>query len=86
MPIEIVMMLNLAQQNFPVFVAVGLVIIAAELLLFIRVKNKENSSRTADKVHKFDKVFFRRCTVAITAICLIPGSLYLLSHGMSAPT
>ena len=85
-PIEIVMMLNLAQQNFPVFVAVGLIIIAAELLLFIRVKIKENSSRTADKVHKFDKVFFRRCTVAITAICLIPGSLYLLSHGMSAPT
>ena len=85
-PIEIVMMLNLAQQNFPVFVVVGLIIIAAELLLFIRVKIKENSSRTADKVHKFDKVFFRRCTVAITAICLIPGSLYLLSHGMRAPT
>lgn len=85
-PIEIVMMLNLAQQNFAVFVAVGLIIIAADLLLFIRVKIKENSSRTADKVHKFDKVFFRRCTIAITAICLIPGSLYLLSHGMSAPT
>ena len=85
-PIEIVMMLNLAQQNFPVFVAVGLIIIAAELLLFIRVKIKENSSRTADKVHKFDKIFFRRCAVAITAICLIPGSIYLLSHGMRAPT
>ena len=85
-PIEIVMMLNLAQQNFPVFVVVGLIIIAAELLLFIRVEIKENSSRTADKVHKFDKVFFRRCTVAITAICLIPGSIYLLSHGMRAPT
>lgn len=40
-PIEIVMMLNLAQQNFPVFVAVGLIIIAAELLLFIRVKIKK---------------------------------------------
>ena len=85
-PIEIVMMLNLAQQNFKVFVAVGLIIIAAELLLFIRVKIKENSSRTEDKVHKFDKVFFRRCTVAITAICLIPGSIYLLSRGMRAPT
>ena len=85
-PIEIVMMLNLAQQNFPVFVAVGVIIIAAELLLFIRVKIKENSSRTADKVHKFDKIFFRRCAVAITAICLIPGSIYLLSHGMRAPT
>ena len=34
-PIEIVMMLNLAQQNFTVFVAVGLIIIAAELLLII---------------------------------------------------
>lgn len=83
-PIEIVMMLNLAQQNFAVFVAVGLIIIAADLLLFIRLKIKENSSRAADIVHKFDKVFFRRCTVAITAICLIPGSI--LSHGMRAPT
>lgn len=85
-PIEIVMMLNLAQQNFTVFVTVGLIIIAAELFLLVRIKIKENSSRKSDKVHKFDKVFFRRCTVAITAICLIPGSLYLLSHGMSAPT
>lgn len=85
-PIEIVMMLNLAQQNFAVFVIVGLIMIAAELFLLVRIKIKENSSRTTDKVHKFDKVFFRRCTVAITAICLIPGSLYLLSHGMRAPT
>lgn len=84
-PIEIVMMLNLAQQNFAVFVIVGLIMIAAVFLL-VRIKIKENSSRTTDKVHKFDKVFFRRCTVAITAICLIPGSLYLLSHGMRAPT
>lgn len=84
-PIEIVMMLNLAQQNFAVFVIVGLIMIAAVFLL-VRIKIKENSSRTTDKVHKFDKVFFRRCTVAITAICLIPGSLYLLSNGMRAPT
>ena len=85
-PIEIVMMLNLAQQNFTVFVIVGLFMIAAELFLLIRTITKENKPKIANKTHKFNKVFFRRYTVAITAICLIPGSIYLLSHGMKAPT
>ena len=81
-PIEIVLMLNLAQWNFVVFVIVSMILIASELLLFIKLKK----FRITNRSHRAYKTIYRRCMVAIMAVCLIPGLPFLLSHGMSAPT
>lgn len=85
-PIEIVLMLNLAQWNFVVFVIVSMILIASELLLFIKLKNEEKKFRITNRSHRAYKTLYRRCMVAIMAVCLIPGLPFLLSHGMSAPT
>lgn len=86
-PVEIVMMLNLAQWHFTVFVITGLILVLAEIVLFMGLKTDEHKHRITKKSHRMYKTVFRRCTVlAITAVCVIPCCPSLFSHGLTSPT
>lgn len=86
-PVEIVMMLNLAQWHFTFFAIIGLILVLVEMALFIGLRRDEHKHRITKKSHRKYKTIFRRCTVlAISAICVVSCSPSLFSHGLTSPT
>lgn len=72
-PVGIVMMLNLAQWHFTVFVIISLILALVEIALFMGLRRDEHKHRIPKKSHRMYKTIFRRCTVlAITAVCVVP--------------
>lgn len=86
-PVELIMMFNLAQWHFAVFLIVGLVLVLVETILFIGLRKDENKHRITKQSRQMYKTIFRRCTVlAIAAVCVIPCCPSLISHGLTSPT
>lgn len=86
-PVGIVMMLNLAQWHFTVFVIISLILALVEMALFMGLRRDEHKHRITKKSHRMYKTIFRRCTVlAITAVCVVPCCPSLFSHGLTSPT
>ena len=86
-PVEIIMMLNLAQWHFTVFVITGLILVLVETVLFMGLRKDEHKHRITRRSHRMYKTVFRRCTVlTITAVCVIPCCPSIFSHGLTSPT
>ena len=86
-PVEIVMLLNLAQWHFTFFAIIGLILVIVEMALFIGLRRDEHKHRITKKSHRRYKTIFRKCTVlAISAICVVSCSPSLFSHGLTSPT
>ena len=86
-PIEAVLMLNLAQWHFATFVIISLVLVFVESALFIGLRRDARKHPVTNKSRRMYKTIFRRCTVlAIAVICVIPCCPSLFMHGLTSPT
>lgn len=85
-PVEAVLLLNLAQWNLVIFIATALILFATLEYLYIVISNEENRHPSSRRSRFLYRVAFRKVAVAfITAISLIPCSISLFLYGFSSP-
>lgn len=86
-PVSLIMMLNLAQWHFTVFIIVALILALFEMVLFLGLRKDEQRHRITKKSRRMYKTIFRRCTVLLVAvICVVSCGPSFLSHGLTSPT
>lgn len=86
-PVEIVLLFVFAQWHFAIAVVTVLLLIAAEIVIFKKLRKDECKQRVTTKRHrKYQTAFHRLSVMSVAVISLIPCCLALFIYGFQSPT